>query len=35
MIIQKATEIFEENLSLVDIPLDDLDEITVCGDIHG
>ena len=35
MIIQKATELFEENASLVDIPLGELDEITVCGDIHG
>lgn len=35
MIIQKATEIFEECQSLVDIPLGELDEITVCGDIHG
>ena len=26
---------FEENASLVDIPLGELDEITVCGDIHG
>ena len=35
MIIQKATEIFEAADSLVHIPLDDLEEITVCGDIHG
>ena len=35
MIIQKATEIFEANDSLVEITIDDLEEITVCGDIHG
>ena len=35
MIIQKATEIFEPYDTLVDIAIDELEEITVCGDIHG
>ena len=35
MIIQKATEIFEANDSLVHISIDELEEITVCGDVHG
>jgi len=35
MIIQKATEIFEPLDSLVDISIDELEEITVCGDVHG
>ena len=35
MIIQKATEIFEPLDSLVEISIDELEEITVCGDIHG
>lgn len=35
MIINKATEIFEKDESLVTITIDDLEEITVCGDIHG
>jgi hypothetical protein len=35
MIINKATEIFEKDDSLVSINIDDLEEITVCGDIHG
>ena len=35
MIIQKATEIFEPLESLVEINIDELEEITVCGDIHG
>lgn len=35
MIIQKATELFEPLDSLVDIAIDELEEITVCGDIHG
>lgn len=35
MIIQKATEIFEPLDSLVHISIDELEEITVCGDIHG
>ena len=35
MIIQKACEIFEPLDSLVDISIDELEEITVCGDIHG
>lgn len=35
MIIMKATEIFEQNKTLVHIPLEDLEEITVCGDVHG
>jgi len=35
MIIQKATEIFEPVDSLVHISIDELEEITVCGDVHG
>jgi serine/threonine-protein phosphatase 5 len=35
MIIQRATEIFEKEESLVHVPIDDLEEITVCGDVHG
>ena len=35
MIIAKATEIFEPLDSLVEISIDELEEITVCGDIHG
>ena len=35
MIIQKATEIFEAADTLVNISIDELEEITVCGDIHG
>ena len=35
MIIEKATEIFEPLESLVDVSIDELEEITVCGDIHG
>jgi serine/threonine-protein phosphatase 5 len=35
MIIQKAIEHFSKNKSLVDVDLEDDDEITVCGDIHG
>jgi hypothetical protein len=35
MIINKATELFEKDESLVSITIDDLEEITVCGDIHG
>ena len=35
MIIQKATEIFEPLDTLVEINIDELEEITVCGDIHG
>ena len=35
MIIMKATEIFDQADTLVHIHLDDLEEITVCGDIHG
>lgn len=35
MIIQKASEIFEKEESLVRVEIDDLEEITVCGDIHG
>lgn len=35
MIITKATEIFEKEETLVHIGLDDLEEITVCGDVHG
>jgi serine/threonine-protein phosphatase 5 len=35
MIINKAMEIFEKEDSLVRIEIDDLEEITVCGDVHG
>lgn len=35
MIINKATEVFEKEESLNRIEIDDLEEITVCGDIHG
>ena len=35
MIIQKAITIFEPLDSLVDIAIEELEEITVCGDIHG
>lgn len=35
MIIQKACEIFEKDENLVHISIEDLEEITVCGDIHG
>lgn len=35
MIILKATDMFDKEDSLVHIPLEDLEEITVCGDIHG
>lgn len=35
MIILKATELFEKDDSLVHIQIDELEEITVCGDIHG
>jgi serine/threonine-protein phosphatase 5 len=35
MIIQRATEVFEKEETLVHIPLEELEEITVCGDIHG
>ena len=35
MIIQRATEIFEPLDTLVEISIDELEEITVCGDIHG
>lgn len=35
MIISKATEIFEKNDTLVHVQIDELEEITVCGDIHG
>ena len=35
LIIQKATEIFEAADTLVNISIDELEEITVCGDIHG
>ena len=35
MIITKATEIFEKEETLVHLGLDDLEEITVCGDVHG
>lgn len=34
-LIMKATEIFEKEESVVSILLDDLEEVTVCGDIHG
>lgn len=35
MIINKASEIFDKVDSLVDIHIDELEEVTVCGDIHG
>jgi serine/threonine-protein phosphatase 5 len=35
MIIQRATEIFEKDETLVHISIDELEEITVCGDVHG
>jgi len=35
MIILKATEIFEKDDSLVNVSIEELEEITVCGDIHG
>ena len=35
MIIQKAREIFSNDKSLVHINVEDSNEITVCGDIHG
>lgn len=35
MIIAKATEIFEKDETMVNIEIDELEEITVCGDIHG
>jgi serine/threonine-protein phosphatase 5 len=35
MIINKAMEIFAKEETLVDVRIDDLEEITVCGDIHG
>jgi serine/threonine-protein phosphatase 5 len=35
MIINKATEIFEKEESLTRVEIDDLEEITVCGDVHG
>ena len=35
MIIQKATELFDQLDTLVNIHVDELEEITVCGDVHG
>merc|ERR1711957_21261 len=35
MLINKAQEIFMNHDSLVAVHIDDLEEITVCGDIHG
>ena len=35
MIIQRATELFEKDETLVHISLEELEEITVCGDVHG
>lgn len=35
MIIQKATEIFDQADTLVHVSLEELEEITVCGDVHG
>lgn len=35
MIVNEATKIFKNQDTLVHVPLDDLEEITVCGDIHG
>jgi serine/threonine-protein phosphatase 5 len=35
MIIMKARDIFEKQASMVDIKIDETEDITVCGDIHG
>jgi hypothetical protein len=35
MIIVKATEVLESEKTLQHITLEDLEEITVCGDTHG
>ena len=35
MLIKKATELFEQSETLTHIQIDDLEEITVCGDVHG
>ena len=35
MIIQKSIELFEQEETLVNIELEELEEITICGDIHG
>ena len=35
MIIAKAQELLEKETTLVHIHLDELEEITVCGDVHG
>lgn len=35
MIIAKATELFDQVETCVRIQVDDLEEITVCGDVHG
>jgi len=35
MILKKATEIFDSVDTLVNVHLEDLEEITVCGDVHG
>ena len=35
MIVNEATKIFSKQETLVYVAIDDLEEITVCGDIHG
>lgn len=35
MLINKAQDIWMKDPSLVEVHIDDLEEITVCGDIHG
>lgn len=35
MIIQRATEIFDQAETMVNINIEELEEITVCGDVHG
>ena len=35
MLINKAQEIWMKDDALVEVHIDDLEEITVCGDIHG
>lgn len=35
MIVLRATELFEKDDNCVHITIEDLEEITVCGDVHG
>jgi len=35
MIVNEATKILAKQDTLVHVEIDDLEEITVCGDIHG